>query len=156
MKVWSGEEVEGFNLGARTLFVEEQLLTEETVERLEGLIDKDCVLYFGAAEKKFVDIQDDFLKSLRELIYSKQRTGINVSCVFEMSLQDVIVFSSRVSSYKVITRVDEEILRPTRPLKIRRGNDIYIFDGKSVAVNHISNKELACMRYKNDKIILED
>lgn len=156
MKVWRGNEVEGANTGVCTLFVEERELTKETIERLEEFVDRDCVLYFGAAEKSFMLISEDFLNALKELILAKRQTGISVKCTFEMSLQDCIMYSSRVSSYKIITRIDENILRDSRPLKVRHGNDIYVFDGKSVSVNCISDEELACMRYKDDVMLLED
>lgn len=156
MKVWRGNEVEGVEVGVCTLFVQEQMLTKETIERLEEFVDRDCVLYFGAAEKSFILIDESFLNALKELIAAKRQKGISVKCTFEMSLQDAIMYSSRVSSYKIITRIDENILRDSRPLKIRHRNYVYVFDGKSVSVNRISDKELACMRYEDDVMLLED
>lgn len=156
MRAWIGKEVEGFERGKDTLFVEETNLTEETLLRIEDFITQDCALYFGAAEKRFVSISDSFLFALARLVQSKKDSGILVECVFEMALADVIVFSGKLRDYKIITRIDESLLRDNRLLKIRRGNDIYLFNGRDVVVNRILDDELSCMRYKNDKMIVED
>ena len=152
MRIWCGEEKEGFNKGQFTYFIEESCLSRGSLKRVKKVLTEGGVLYFGAGEKVFKRISNKFINDLKEFLLANTQ----YKAVFEMSLKNTLKYQNKLRDFSsIVCRIDKDILSATYRLKVRQNSDIYVFDGNNVATNTISSQELNNMYYATDKMLLE-
>lgn len=150
MRVWCGEEKEGFDKGSFTYFVEESCLNQNVVRKIKKLLKQNSRIYFGASEKSIKRISSKFLFELKNLIKEK-----NCEVIFEMNLKDTLKYKSKLEDFaSIVIRIDSNMLSKNKQLKIRQKNDIYLFDGIKMEFNQIKDEELQKMYYETDKMLI--